>query len=83
MSGLDRLLNTLTQALQNSGVDLSQASISVQIELGKRANSRSPIPKSVVKDNEILSSNQGKRHSRVASGEDSEHAPKKLKTGRN
>lgn len=49
MSGLDRLLNTLTQALQNSGVDLSQASISVQIELGKRANSRSPIPKSVVK----------------------------------
>ncbi|VVA21357.1 PREDICTED: mRNAion factor [Prunus dulcis] len=77
------LLNTLTQALQNSGVDLSQASISVQIELGKRANSRSPIPKSVVKDNEILSSNQGKRHSRVASGEDSEHAPKKLKTGRN
>ncbi|CAA0815309.1 Transcription factor BIM1 [Striga hermonthica] len=32
------LLNTLAQALQTSGVDISQASISVQIELGKRAN---------------------------------------------
>nr|XP_043636738.1 transcription factor BIM1-like isoform X2 [Erigeron canadensis] len=32
------LLTTLTQALQSSGVDLSQAQISVQIELGKRAN---------------------------------------------
>ncbi|XP_065000551.1 transcription factor BIM2-like isoform X2 [Musa acuminata AAA Group] len=31
------LLNTLTQALQSSGVDLSRASISVQINLGKRA----------------------------------------------
>lgn len=36
---LNRLLNTLTQALQSSGVDLSQASISVQIDLGKRAHS--------------------------------------------
>ena len=35
---MSRLLNTLTQALQSSGVDLSQASISVQIDLGKRAN---------------------------------------------
>ncbi|XP_064982063.1 transcription factor BIM1-like isoform X1 [Musa acuminata AAA Group] len=35
------LLNTLSQALQSSGVDLSQASVSVQINLGKRAiNSR-------------------------------------------
>ncbi|XP_042049253.1 transcription factor BIM2-like [Salvia splendens] len=32
------LLTTLTQALQSTGVDLSQASISVQINLGKRAN---------------------------------------------
>ncbi|CAN6211023.1 unnamed protein product [Urochloa humidicola] len=31
------LLNSLTHALQSSGVDLSQASISVQINLGKRA----------------------------------------------
>lgn len=34
-----RLLNNLTQALQSAGLDLSQASISVQINLGKRANS--------------------------------------------
>ncbi|CAL5370762.1 unnamed protein product [Camellia sinensis] len=32
------LLNTLTRALQSSGVDLSQASISVQLDVGKRAN---------------------------------------------
>ncbi|KAJ0604448.1 putative transcription factor bHLH family [Helianthus annuus] len=37
------LLSTLTQALQNSGVDLSQANISVQIDLGKRANTSTPI----------------------------------------
>lgn len=35
---LNRLLNNLTQALQSAGVDLSQATISVQIDLGKRAN---------------------------------------------
>lgn len=35
---LVRLLNTLTQALHSAGVDLSQASVSVQIDLGKRAN---------------------------------------------
>lgn len=33
-----RLLNTLTGALQNAGLDLSQATISVQVDLGKRAN---------------------------------------------
>lgn len=32
------LLNTLTRALQSSGVDLSQANISVQLDVGKRAN---------------------------------------------
>ncbi|XP_047059859.1 transcription factor BIM1-like [Lolium rigidum] len=35
------LLSTLNHALQNSGIDLSQASISVQINLGKRATKRS------------------------------------------
>ncbi|XP_048500347.1 transcription factor BIM2 isoform X2 [Beta vulgaris subsp. vulgaris] len=34
------LLSTLTRALQSSGVDLSQASISVQVDIGKRANTR-------------------------------------------
>lgn len=46
---LDRLLNTLTQALKSSGVDLSQASISVQIELGKQAKTRPFVPKSGAK----------------------------------
>ncbi|KAL1807073.1 hypothetical protein DCAR_0832938 [Daucus carota subsp. sativus] len=32
------LLNTLTQALESAGVDLTQATISVQVDLGKRAN---------------------------------------------
>lgn len=32
------LLNTLTQVLQSSGVDLSQSSISVQLDVGKRVN---------------------------------------------
>lgn len=36
---LNRILNSLTRALQSSGVDLSQASISVQINVGKPANS--------------------------------------------
>nr|XP_015650490.2 transcription factor BIM2 isoform X1 [Oryza sativa Japonica Group] len=35
------LLNKLNHALENSGIDLSQASISVQINLGKRAMKRS------------------------------------------
>ncbi|XP_074586058.1 transcription factor BIM1-like [Curcuma longa] len=34
------LLNTLTQALKSSGIDLSQANIAVQINLGKRAVKR-------------------------------------------
>ncbi|KAK3225538.1 hypothetical protein Dsin_005400 [Dipteronia sinensis] len=74
------LLNTLTQALQTSGVDLSQASISVQIDLGKRANGRPVVPASIVKDSEDPSSNQGTTRSRVGSGEDPDQALKKLKT---
>ncbi|KAJ1406493.1 Myc-type, basic helix-loop-helix [Sesbania bispinosa] len=34
------ILDTLTQALQSSGVDLSQTSVSVQIDVGRRSNSR-------------------------------------------
>ncbi|WJX75391.1 hypothetical protein P8452_58928 [Trifolium repens] len=33
-----RILGTLTQALQSSGVDLTQASVSVDIDVGRRAN---------------------------------------------
>ncbi|RDX66615.1 Transcription factor BIM2 [Mucuna pruriens] len=32
------ILDTLTQALQSSGVDMSQTSVSVQIDVGRRAN---------------------------------------------
>lgn len=35
-----RLLGALSQALQSSGLDLSQANVSVQINLGKRAARR-------------------------------------------
>lgn len=35
---MNRLLNSLTHALESAGVDLSQANISVQIDLGNRAN---------------------------------------------
>lgn len=35
----DRLLDSLTRALQSSGVDLAKASISVQIDLGKPSGS--------------------------------------------
>ncbi|KAJ0986858.1 hypothetical protein J5N97_005214 [Dioscorea zingiberensis] len=37
------LLTSLTEALQSSGVDLSQASISVQVNLGKRVTDRRPV----------------------------------------
>ncbi|KAL6858870.1 hypothetical protein ACP4OV_017872 [Aristida adscensionis] len=45
------LLATLNHALQNSGIDLSQASISVQINLGKRAIKRpAPVDNSTSKE---------------------------------
>ncbi|XVF49893.1 hypothetical protein PTKIN_Ptkin04bG0052600 [Pterospermum kingtungense] len=80
------LLNSLTQALQTSGVDLSHASISVQIELGKRStnsssSSRPTAPTtSTLKDREAPSTHQGKTRSRVEFGEDSNQPLKKLKT---
>ncbi|TYJ20442.1 hypothetical protein E1A91_A09G264800v1 [Gossypium mustelinum] len=43
------LLNTLTQALQASGVDLSHASLSVQIELGKQSSTGYTAPTSTLK----------------------------------
>lgn len=74
------LLNTLTQALQSSGVDLSQASISVQIDLGKRANGRQTIQSSMLKDKEVPSSDRAMARSRVSSsGEGSDQAQKRLK----
>ncbi|TKY54988.1 Transcription factor BIM1 [Spatholobus suberectus] len=78
------LLHTLTHALQSSGVDLSQASISVQIELGKQANMRPTVPVSMCggKDGEVPSNNQKMMRSRVSSSGKSDQAVKKLKTCR-
>ncbi|KAG2664392.1 hypothetical protein I3760_16G080300 [Carya illinoinensis] len=77
-----RLLSTLTQALQNSGVDLSRASISVQIELGKQSNSRATEAPSAIKDIDVPSGKQGTTCTRVANAEDSDRDFKKLKTGK-
>lgn len=76
------LLNTLRQTLQNSGVDLSQASISVQIDLEKPPlHSGFTASTSAVKeDNEIPSRNAVITHSRGASrGESSDRTLKRLK----
>ncbi|XP_039042408.1 transcription factor BIM1-like isoform X2 [Hibiscus syriacus] len=76
-----QLLSTLTQALQTSGLDLSHASLSVQIELGKRSNSQPTAPASTLKDTAAPSINPGKTRPRVGWGEDSEQPlKKKLKT---
>ncbi|KAI4344007.1 hypothetical protein L6164_011285 [Bauhinia variegata] len=71
------LLDTLTHALQSSGVELSQASISVQIELGKQGNIRPARATPSDKDDEILSSKQGVIRPRVSGVEDSDKAVKK------
>nr|XP_027126609.1 transcription factor BIM1-like isoform X1 [Coffea arabica] len=78
------LLSTLTQALQSSGIDLSQANISVQIDLGKRANGRVNSSASVIKDVDVPSCNQAMPRSIVTrAGEDSPgQALKRLKTSR-
>ncbi|KAM3380866.1 transcription factor BIM1 isoform X1 [Capsicum galapagoense] len=75
------LLNTLTQALQNSGVDLSQANISVQIDLGKRANGRVNSSASTIKGDDVSTSNQPTPQSRVTTTrEESDQAFKRRKT---
>lgn len=76
------LLNNLTQALQSSGVDLSQASISVQIDLGKRAVGRTTTTTSSGKDHgDPSTGNQIRTHSRDgSSGEDIHEAQKRQKT---
>ncbi|XP_051145495.1 transcription factor BIM2-like [Andrographis paniculata] len=47
------LLNSLTRALESTGVDLSQANVSVQINLGKRANGGSNPNISIPKDQDM------------------------------
>ncbi|CAF2062979.1 BnaC06g29910D [Brassica napus] len=74
------LLSSLTQALQNAGVDLSHAKLSVQIDLGRRANQglthNDPSNK-----NPFSSHTEGATRSRNPSVEgESEHAHKRMKT---
>ncbi|RVW98012.1 hypothetical protein CK203_028995 [Vitis vinifera] len=82
VSSPNLLLNSLTQALQSSGVDLSQASISVQIDIGKRANKGLNATTSNAKDYENPSpSNRTMAHSGFrSSSEDSDQAHKRLRT---
>ncbi|WZZ32901.1 hypothetical protein YC2023_016302 [Brassica napus] len=67
------LLSSLTQSLQNAGIDLSHAKLSVQIDLGKRAN---PSNKNL-----LTSDIEGATRSRNPSvEEDSEHSHKRMRT---
>ncbi|KAJ8560580.1 hypothetical protein K7X08_022440 [Anisodus acutangulus] len=76
-----RLFNTLKQALQSSGVDLSQANISVQIDLAKRANDRSNASASNFKGDNISTNNQPiPQFIDTSTREESVHAFKRLKT---
>ncbi|XP_057961398.1 transcription factor BIM2 [Malania oleifera] len=76
------LLSNLTQALQSAGVDLTQATISVQIDLGKRADRILTCGTSIARDHgNPPSSSRAMMHLRDASsGEDSDQAQKRLKT---
>ncbi|TVU09919.1 hypothetical protein EJB05_43418, partial [Eragrostis curvula] len=79
------LLNSLTQALQSSGIDLSQASISVQINLGKRAVKRPAAGVSSKEPTETQpSSNNETGHQLTMLGSGAEapsHATKRHKPG--
>lgn len=76
------ILNTLTQALQSSGVDLSQASIAVQIDVGKRANNRAAGTLSTSKDHEnVPPDSQARMHDgSEVYGEEPDQAHKRLRT---
>ncbi|KAL2542824.1 Transcription factor BIM2 [Abeliophyllum distichum] len=75
-------LNSLTQALESTGVDLSEARISVQINLGKRANRGSTSGISIAKDHEnpMLFVDKSEGHFQEArNSEEADLAPKRLK----
>ncbi|KAL9225848.1 hypothetical protein vseg_001727 [Gypsophila vaccaria] len=77
------LLMTLTQALQSSGVDLTEANISIRIDLGKRANpSLLPGLSSNSKEREIqVSQDKQIRHGSDGNSRDGFDQPyKKLKS---
>lgn len=71
-----QILNTLTQALQSSGVDLAQTSIGVQIDVGKRENSTTAVAPSS-KVNQYLSNQLLVQDGVGSSAENSEQAHKR------
>ncbi|EEF36465.1 transcription factor BIM2 [Ricinus communis] len=76
------ILDNLTQALQSSGVDLSQTSISVQIDVSKQANSGAAFAASSSKDQEslYLNSQMMEQTGFGSCMEDSDQARKRLRT---
>ncbi|XP_022727919.1 transcription factor BIM3-like [Durio zibethinus] len=78
------VLNSLTQALESSGVDMSLASISVQIDVGKRVATGVTSMASSYKEREIqYTSNQVMAQTGVHSyTEESDQAYKRRRTGK-
>ncbi|KAL7232153.1 hypothetical protein ACSBR2_010216 [Camellia fascicularis] len=76
------LLNSLTEALQSSGVDLTQASISVQLDVGKRANTGLTATMFSAKDhqNQCPLGQSRTVYGVGSSCEDSDQAHKRLRT---
>ncbi|CAK9155969.1 unnamed protein product [Ilex paraguariensis] len=75
------LVNTLSHALQSSGVDLSQTSISVQLDIGKQTNTGLTATTFSKKDHENPSPNTlAMAHYGFESNEESSRAPKRLRT---
>ncbi|KAJ6936411.1 transcription factor BIM2-like isoform X1 [Populus alba x Populus x berolinensis] len=72
-----QILNTLTQALQSSGVDLAQTSIGVQIDVGKRENSTTAVAAPSSKVNQYLSNQLSVQDGAGSSAENSEQAHKR------
>ncbi|KAL4384949.1 hypothetical protein GQ457_15G015890 [Hibiscus cannabinus] len=78
------ILSSLTQALQSSGVDMSQASVSVKIDVGKRVASGVTSMPSSSKEKEIqYVSNQAMAQTGIRScSEESDQAYKRHRTGK-
>ncbi|XAR51613.1 hypothetical protein NMG60_11006289 [Bertholletia excelsa] len=77
------LLNTLTRALQSSGVDMTQASISVQLDVAKRLNTGPAATTFSPKNhqNQCPGSQSGAIYGVGTSCDDSDQAHKRLRTG--
>ncbi|XP_021739378.1 transcription factor BIM2-like [Chenopodium quinoa] len=76
------LLKRLTQELQTSGVDLSQANISVQLDVGKGGNSSSNAIAPTIEDVDNQSPiNQPISHAVEVSAKESIQAAKRIRTG--